>query len=289
MRDTLDDLDRRIIALLQRNGRIANLEVSRQLGVAEATVRKRLERLLEEGIIRVTAVVEPIRLGYTVRAIIGLQVEAQRIEEAAQKLAALPAVRSASVTAGTFDVVVEAAFASNDALYAFLTQELACIEGVRRTETFHVLRAVKSDSEWQLPEAPMTVTKKVLVVDDDPSFLMLTKAVLSRGGYRVVTAMNGTQGLDKAKREKPDLVILDYMMATPTEGSLVSWLMREDPELQRIPILMVTAVGREHPWWQIKPEEQALPVDAWLDKPVDPNQMLKEVDRLVAGTANSGP
>jgi len=280
-RDALDELDRKIVALLQQNGRIANLEIARQLGMAEATVRKRMERLLESGTVRATVVVDAAKLGYTVQALIGMQVESSRVQQIADRLADLPPVRAVSITTGAFDIIAEAAFASNDALYAFLT-EVGHIEGVSRTETFHVMRVVKSASDWQLPEAAMEAAKKVLIVDDDPSFITVTKAVLTRSGYRVATAVNGTEGMEKARRERPDLIILDYMMATPTEGSLVSWLLKEDPELQRIPILMVTAVGREHPWWQIKPEEEALPVDSWLDKPVDPAQLLREVSRLLS-------
>lgn len=284
MRDSLDELDRRILALLQQNGRIANLEIARQLGIAEATVRKRMERLLDEGAVRVTAIPDIVRLGYTVQAIVGVQVETLRVQEVAQKLASMPSVRAVCVTAGAFDIIAEAAFVSNDALYAFLTEQVARLEGVLRTETFHVLRALKQMSDWQLPEATVETSKKVLVVDDDPAFLTVAKAVLTQSGYRVITATNGTQGLDRARRERPDLVILDYIMATPTEGSLVSWLMKEDAELKRIPILMITAVGRDHPWWRIKPEREVLPVEAWLEKPVDPATLLKEVDRLLTPT-----
>ena len=289
MRDMLDGLDRKIVALLQKNGRIANLEVSRQLGIAEATVRKRVERLLEEGTIKVTAIVDAAKSGYTVQAIIGVQAEPQRVQEAAQTLASLPAVRSVSITAGAFDLIAEAAFTSNDALYRFLTEEVARMNGVLRSETFHVLKAVKSISDWQLPEASMEAAKKVLVVDDDPTFLMATKTVLMRNGYRVITAVNGTQGLDRARQERPDLVVLDYMMATPTEGSLVSWLLKEDPQLERIPILLVTAVGRDHPWWKIQPEQDALPVDGWLDKPVAPDRLLSEVERLLVSGVKANP
>lgn len=135
----------------------------------------------------------------------------------------------------------------------------------------------------------MEAAKSVLVIDDDPSFVTVTRAVLARSGYRVTTASNGAQGLEKARAERPDLIVLDYMMATPTEGSLVSWLMRQDTELQGIPILMVTAVGREHPWWGIQPEQDALPVDGWLDKPADPDQLLREVRRLLASGPKADP
>ncbi len=126
-----------------------------------------------------------------------------------------------------------------------------------------------------------TTGAKVLVVDDDPSFCSVCRIVLTKGGYRVVTAPDGTEGLARARQERPDLIVLDFMMATPMEGQSAAWDFREEPELQDVPILMVTAVGSRHPWWRIQPGEEELPVDGWLDKPVAPERLLAEVGRLL--------
>ncbi len=282
----LDQIDRGIVALLQQNGRMANLEIARQLGVAEATVRKRMERLLDEGIIRVRAVVSPTAVGYPIRILVGIRAELSRLQEVARQAAAIPQVRSVSLTTGSYDLVLEAALPSSGSLEPFLIGKVAAIPGVLHSETFQVLRTIKEAADWRVPEGEMeiekaAVAKKVLVVDDDPSFRTICRAVLSKGGYNVITAVDGSDGLNKARQDRPDIIILDYMMATPTEGSLVSWLLKGDPQLRKIPLLMVTAVGTTLPWWKEFSDKDQLPIEAWLDKPVTPERLLAEVERLL--------
>ncbi len=129
--------------------------------------------------------------------------------------------------------------------------------------------------------AKPTTGAKVLVVDDDPSFCSVCRAILTRSGYSVVTAADGSEGLARARQERPDLIILDFMMATPMEGQGAAWDFKEDPNLQRVPVLMVTAMRSRQPWWRIGPSDEELPVDGWLDKPITPEQLLAEVARLL--------
>jgi Lrp/AsnC family transcriptional regulator for asnA, asnC and gidA len=87
MRPQIDDLDARIIRELQVNGRLANTELARRLGVGEATVRKRIDRMLASKLIQVVAWADPLKVGYQHFAIIGIQVKVPEIERAAKKLA----------------------------------------------------------------------------------------------------------------------------------------------------------------------------------------------------------
>jgi Lrp/AsnC family transcriptional regulator for asnA, asnC and gidA len=143
-----DQLDRQIISMLQADGRCSNREIARNLGVPEATVRYRVRRLTESGLLRITALVEPERLGYTLTAVVSLQAEAERVPEIARTLAAFPEVMYLVITTGEFDIILTATFLDQDDLYAFLTDRLAKIQGVVRSNTAIGLNIVKRDFEW---------------------------------------------------------------------------------------------------------------------------------------------
>jgi Lrp/AsnC family transcriptional regulator for asnA, asnC and gidA len=153
MAHSVDEFDRQIIALLQRNGRLSNVEIARSLGIAEGTVRKRLERLLSDGVIRIAAIPEPAALGMGANVIIGIQTEVNDIRETAQRLAAIPEVRAVNLVTGTYDILLEAALPSAEHLLSFLVDKVSTIPGVRRTETSHVLQAIKQSSDWTVPPA----------------------------------------------------------------------------------------------------------------------------------------
>lgn len=150
---TLDETDRQIIVLLQRDGRLSNVEIGRQLGLAEGTVRKRLERLLNEKIIRVIAVADPAVLGLTASVLIHIQTELGDINAVAQRLAEIPAVQAVSVITGNYDIIIEAALTSSDRLLAFLIDKISTVPGVKRTETSHVMRVVKRARDWSILQA----------------------------------------------------------------------------------------------------------------------------------------
>ncbi|HUT13365.1 MAG TPA: response regulator [Thermoguttaceae bacterium] len=123
----------------------------------------------------------------------------------------------------------------------------------------------------------MSTKKKVLVVDDDADFIEMHKAMLETNGYDVVTACNGRECLEKARAEKPDLIILDVMMATDSDGFDVSRELRGDREATKdVPIIMVTSVHARYPF-NFKPDETWLPVQKFLEKPVHPDRLLQEV------------
>jgi CheY-like chemotaxis protein len=128
----------------------------------------------------------------------------------------------------------------------------------------------------------MTVgEKKILLVDDDRDFVEVTKVLLESSGYGVITAHNGDDGLKRAAEEKPDLVILDVMMRTPTEGFETARALRKGEATKDIPIIMLTGVNQSVPW-RFGPDEVWLPVDAFLDKPVGPERLLAEAKKAMS-------
>jgi len=149
---TLDNLDRQVVALLQRDGRMPNVEIARELGVAEGTVRKRLERLIDSGIIHVTAVVNPGVLSAATPVFVGVEVDLQRLEQVAAALAAMPDVLRVAIVAGEYDIMLEAVLPSIDRLLPFLRDRVGAIPGVKHTATFQVLELSKWSSDWSIPE-----------------------------------------------------------------------------------------------------------------------------------------
>ena len=147
----LDSLDRQIIRILQRDGRTSNVETARQAGVSEATVRKRLDRLAATRAVRITAVPDPARVGFSTIAFMTLSVNLAKVGQIADQIARMPEVRVIHLTAGESNLIVEAWFTSSEDLLRFMTQHIGPIAGIRRTATSHVLRTIKDGSEWVLP------------------------------------------------------------------------------------------------------------------------------------------
>jgi len=129
----------------------------------------------------------------------------------------------------------------------------------------------------------MSDTKKILLVDDDPDFVQSNRDLLEACGYDVVSAHDGTSGIELAKKEQPDLMILDVMMTTDTEGFEVARKIPETPELRGLPVLLVTGVAKAlHLPSHLEPDSTWLPVDRVLEKPIDPARLLAEVERILS-------
>ena len=120
----------------RRTGAPANARIARDVGVSEGTVRRRLQTLLSDGIIRVVALPDPEVLGYNTEALVGIQVDPDKIDEVARQLAALKESSWVSVTTGSFDIFCWVTLPSSEDLGNFLKSEVGTISGVRRTETF---------------------------------------------------------------------------------------------------------------------------------------------------------
>jgi Lrp/AsnC family transcriptional regulator for asnA, asnC and gidA len=139
----MDELDRKIVGILQLDGRASNARIARQLGVSEGTVRRRLKRLMDEEAIQVLALPEPTKLGYTTEAIVALQVDPGKIEDVAAELAGAPEALNVSVTTGAFDLFAWVALPSPEDLHNFLLTTVGRIQGVRRSETFVTMSVKK--------------------------------------------------------------------------------------------------------------------------------------------------
>jgi len=127
---------------------------------------------------------------------------------------------------------------------------------------------------------------KILVVDDDPDLVYGICLCLEAAGHQVVTAKNGVEGLEKIKNEKPDLIVLDVMMETSTEGFQLAMKVRSpDPtskykDFQSIPILMLTSIHDTTPV-RFGPQEDYLPVDMFVEKPISPDDFIEKVGALL--------
>ena len=119
---------------------------------------------------------------------------------------------------------------------------------------------------------------KILLIDDDPDFVEATKLVLESKAYRVVTASDGNEGLAKARREEPDLIILDIIMPVK-DGFNAAEELKKDPELKKIPVIMLTSFSEKvgETTFSIS-QGLTLDTEDYIDKPVSPEELLKRVE-----------
>lgn len=129
---------------------------------------------------------------------------------------------------------------------------------------------------------------KILVVDDDPDIVEALKMTLEANRYKVYTAANGTEGLKQVKAVSPDLIILDVMMDSITEGFQVTYQLRNpDPKSEyakyaKVPILMLTAiVEKTRMKFSTRKDGDFLPVDDFVEKPIRPQVLLEKVKKLL--------
>jgi Lrp/AsnC family transcriptional regulator, regulator for asnA, asnC and gidA len=146
--DEVSALDKRIIEHLQQDGRRPFTQIAAELGVSEAAVRARTNRLVDRGILQVVGVTDPLKLGFQQQAMIGVRCERDRLLEVAEAVSAFSEVDYVVITAGAFDLLIEVVCENNEALLRFLTERLRAVEGVRETETFVYLRMVKQTYQW---------------------------------------------------------------------------------------------------------------------------------------------
>jgi len=127
----------------------------------------------------------------------------------------------------------------------------------------------------------MTAQRRILVVDDDHVFVEATRAVLESKNYQVSVAYDGDEGLQKAREEKPDAIILDIIMPTK-DGFTVCEQLKEDPALTGIPVLVLTSFASDKGKTNI-PESAGLTLEAedYLDKPIDPAELINRIEKLL--------
>lgn len=144
----LDSLDVEIIRHLSIDGRTPNREIARALHVPEATVRYRVRRLTDMGIMRITATVDPEALGYALTTVISVAVEPRKFSAAAHTIADMPEVIWLAVTTGASDVIFTATFRNQDDLFDFVSNRLAHVDGIDRIETSVCMHVVKKGQRW---------------------------------------------------------------------------------------------------------------------------------------------
>ena len=143
----LDDVAKAIIEQLQQDGRRSYAAIGKEVGLSEAAVRQRVQRLIDSNVMQVVAVTDPLQLGFARQAMVGIEVEGA-LEPVAEALAAMDEVDYVVITAGTFDVLAEVVCESDEHLLELLSEKVRQIEGVARTETFMYLKLRKQTYSW---------------------------------------------------------------------------------------------------------------------------------------------
>jgi Lrp/AsnC family transcriptional regulator for asnA, asnC and gidA len=144
---TLDEVSKGIIEQLQEDGRRSYAEIGKAVGLSEAAVRQRVQKLTDAGVMQVVAVTDPMQLGFYRQAMIGLRVtgDTTRVADA---LGAIPAVDYVVLTAGSFDILAEVVCESDEDLIELLNHRIRAIPGVASTETFVYLKLQKQFYNW---------------------------------------------------------------------------------------------------------------------------------------------
>jgi Lrp/AsnC family transcriptional regulator, regulator for asnA, asnC and gidA len=146
----LDEIDQRVIKILQVDGRKPNTEIARELRVSETTVRKRISQLVSRGLINIIAVPTPRALGMTLSAIIGISVELPKLHDISEELKRQREVRYCGVSTGRYDIIVESFFFDQRHFLDFISNRLGRMEGITSLETSVILDVVKFSYEWEI-------------------------------------------------------------------------------------------------------------------------------------------
>ena len=123
---------------------------------------------------------------------------------------------------------------------------------------------------------------KILIIDDDVDIVEAEKVLLENSGYEVISAFDGQEGYRKIREQRPDLVVLDVIMASPTEGFELTRQLKMDRDLSSIPIVMVTSVRRDDQSSRPLVEEVLEHIEAYIEKPIRPAQILETIKQVLA-------
>lgn len=143
----LDDISKRLIELLQDDGRMAYATLAQEVGLSEAAVRHRVLKLRDEGVMQIVAVTDPLKLGFGREAMIGINVTSD-VREVAAEIAKIEEIDYVMITSGRFDIMAELVAASDDELLDIVSGQVRAISGVGSIETFVYLRLVKQTYSW---------------------------------------------------------------------------------------------------------------------------------------------
>ena len=143
----LDDVSKAIIEQLQQDGRRSYAAIGKVVGLSEAAVRQRVQRLTESGVMQVVAVTDPLQLGFARQAMVGVRARGE-LERVAEALGDLDEVDYVVITAGTYDILVEVVAESDDHLLDLISSKIRTIPNVESTETFMYLKLQKQTYSW---------------------------------------------------------------------------------------------------------------------------------------------
>ena len=143
----LDDVDRAIITELQVDGRMSYTDLAPRVGLSQAAVRQRVTKLIDRGVMQVVAVTDPLSLGMTTQAMVGITVSGD-VRTVAAAVSACPEAEYVLITAGRYDVLAEVLCEDNEALLSLVNDRLRSIDGVASTEVFSVLKTEKMTFSW---------------------------------------------------------------------------------------------------------------------------------------------
>ncbi len=144
---SLDTTSKAIIEQLQRDGRRSYAEIGKAVGLSEAAVRQRVQKLTDAGVMQIVAVTDPMRLGFSRQAMIGVRVSGDT-RVVADRLSEMPEVAYVVLSAGSFDILAELVCEDDEALIELLNQKIRSVEGVATTETFVYLQLKKQKYDW---------------------------------------------------------------------------------------------------------------------------------------------
>ncbi|MDJ1371175.1 Lrp/AsnC family transcriptional regulator [Gulosibacter molinativorax] len=148
MKPELDEVDRQLIAILQKDGRRSFKEISEETGIPASSVRYRVQRLEESGTLQIVGVADPLRIGFDRLAMIGIKTEMGRARQVCEALAEMPETSYVVLTTGQFDVMVEVVCRDVEHYTELLHDRIARQEGIVGAETFFVLEAYKLAYGW---------------------------------------------------------------------------------------------------------------------------------------------
>lgn len=143
----LDATSKAIIEQLQRDGRRSYAEIGKAVGLSEAAVRQRVQKLTDAGVMQIVAVTDPMRLGFSRQAMLGIRVSGDT-RVVADRLAEMPECSYVVLSAGSFDILVEVVCEDDDGLIELLNEKIRGIDGVASTETFVYLQLTKQKYDW---------------------------------------------------------------------------------------------------------------------------------------------
>lgn len=121
---------------------------------------------------------------------------------------------------------------------------------------------------------------KILIADDDPDFVEVMRTILTSEGYDVVSAKDGDEALRIMREDGVDVILLDIMMASILDGVSVAHEMQRDAALKRIPIVMISSIISS-PHASMFPTDEYMPMDVWITKPVQPDDLLQKIASLI--------